>query len=143
MAGKEMKKNVFTLILFAAFVTTIVPAGVLASEIVISIPDGLNNFPIHTPQIGSDAVACYTGVNQSREWEIFQGKNEQSLCLDTNNAPFDSECAGADLAKETMTARACYWKNQKKFHFTINTNNFSANGCHANTGALGGEPGGY
>lgn len=123
--------------------TSIYVENLNTRSLTIGLPDSLANFPIHDPTIGSDAVACYTGSNQSREWEIYQGKNEQSLCLDTNNTPFDSECFGADFARETMTTRACYWKNRKKFHFTVNTNNFSENGCHANTGALGGEPGGY
>ena len=125
------------------------------SVITISIPDNLDNFPVHTAEIGCDDVigcvatdnpyvrGCYTGDNQSREWEIDQWKNEQSLCLDTNNAPFDTECQGADWAKETMTERACYWKNQKKVHFTVNNMNFSNNGCGANSGQLGNEPGGY
>ncbi len=124
-------------------------------QLTISLPDNLTNFPVHTTEIGCDDLigcaskndlykqGCYTGDNQSREWEIQQWKNEQSLCLDTNNSPIDTECSQADWAKETMTERACYWKSQKKVHFTVNTQNFSDKGCGANTGGLGGEPGGY
>ncbi|MCM8787796.1 MAG: hypothetical protein NC935_07100 [Candidatus Omnitrophica bacterium] len=107
----------------------------------LSAPDSITDFPIRTTQVGSTAVECYTGSNHSLEWVVHQYGNEPqySLCLDTNNQPFDQECAGADWAKEAFTMRTCWWSNLKKFHITTNANNFPNHGCRTNPN----EPGGF
>lgn len=137
-----MNRKITFLILFLA-TSFIFQKPAFAAQLEISLPYTLNNLPIRTPQIGSAAIQCYTGDNRNNEWIIFQGKNEQSLCLDTNNAPDVPQCAEADIARETSTTQMCYWKNQKKFYFATNSQNFTNEGCSANAGTLANEPGGY
>jgi hypothetical protein len=131
----EIYKKIFQFV-FLVFVFSCIPllvnSNVFASEKIISIPDGVSDFPIFKATPGARIVDCVPGANSSNLWVIQQWSNEQSLCLDTNNAPVDAECQGADLAKETSTARFCYYKNQKKVHMTLNTEGMSYQGCYIN-----------
>jgi|GEM_PF-6128469 len=135
-------KKILRILIFNTLIfhISIIPLAVIyTGEMIISLPDNIDNFPIMSPQVGTVQVECYTGDNRSLEWIVNQYQNENSLCNDPNNAPVDDECQGADWARETTTMRACYWKSSKKFHMTTNSYSFSHHGCRTNPN----EPGGY
>jgi len=143
MLGVVIKKSVkgltFNVLVFYISIAIPFTTMLYSGEMIISLPDNIDNFPIMSPQVGTVQVECYTGDNHSLEWVVNQYQNEDSLCNDTSNAPVDAECQGADWARETTTMRACYWKSLKKFHTTTNSYNFSHHGCRTNPN----EPGGY
>jgi len=124
------------------FATFFSATHTLASSryILASPPKSLTSFSIYKATPGAAVIECETGGNPSKEWVIHQWNNEQSLCLDTNNAPADSQCLGANIARETNTARFCYWSAVKKVQMSTNTKNMSNQGCGDDNPK---DPGGY
>jgi hypothetical protein len=112
----------------------------VSRQMTFAIPDDVVDFPVlNFPTPGGPSITpipnggepmCLTGSNSNKEWMLWDLANDYPVCGDTDNT--STYCPGADLAKESQSARFCYWKDEKKFNLGINTQAMKYKGCYIN-----------
>lgn len=101
-------------------------------EVTVGMLSDVADIPVAAPDTSlpdaPENSAC-TGKNSSKEWTLGQHFNDYSICR-SNGLDASKACPQASFAKNSPTARICYWGNEKRSELAINTENMLYKGCY-------------